>query len=93
MKTAFTRDLKLLMRKHPDRCSICKTEFDEEAVTYTVMGYDKYHRVQATSGCCADLIVNVKQIGLAGYFDPTSFEETMLSHPMYSTFMKKPLDA
>lgn len=75
-----------LLNKNAGRCSICKTAYDEEVLTYTCTGLDKIKRLQTTSSCCKDRIVKVISIGVAGFFDSENSEEIMSNHPLYHEF-------
>lgn len=78
-----------LMEKNQGNCSICKRTFDDESVVYTCTGYDKIRRLQVTSYCCNEKIVNVVNIGVMGYFNPDDFEELMSNHPLANAFKNK----
>ncbi len=89
MKTKYQRDLALLQRKHADRCSICYTRFGDDEAVYTVTGYDKRQKLQVSSECCANQIVDVRLIGVCGYFDEAEFDAILADHPLYDSFMIK----
>jgi hypothetical protein len=79
MHKAITR----LMEKNPDSCSICKTQFDDSYVVYTVFGYDKINRLQVSSGCCQHKIVKIVMLGICGYFPEEKRDEYMRRHPLF----------
>lgn len=72
-----------LMAKHPDSCSICKTQFDAPYVVYTVFGYDKINRLQVSSACCQHKIVKIVMLGICGYFPEEKRDEYMRQHPLF----------
>ena len=89
MKSKYQKDLKLLMRKNSDRCSICKLPYDDDCAVFTCIGYDSQRKLQQTTKCCADKIVEIKSIGVCGYLDPNEdFGEIIKNHPMYSDVYK-----
>lgn len=87
--------IKMLIRKNPERCSICKVYFEDyysdldHHAYYTCTGYDKKGKLQVTSQCCADKIGKIINIGLCGYFDPSEFEEILKQHPLYNELNKE----
>lgn len=95
MKTKYQKDLERLQIKGTDHCTLCGAPFDDDDdITYTVFGYTKLGKLQVTSGCCIDRIVDVRLIGLYGDIDLSDYNDYLREHPLYDTFMKNkaPID-
>lgn len=85
------KEINKIMNKHPERCSICKEYFDnDDRFVYTVFGYDKYNRMQLTTGCCAEFITRPISLGICGCFDPSDYEEILKDHPLAESFFEQP---
>ena len=88
MSKAYDKEYKLLMRKNPGRCSICKEYFDlEEYEAFTVVGYDERRKLQITAECCEGQILVATSIGIIGHIEnKEEFNESIKDHPLYDYF-------
>ena len=92
MSKKFDKELKLLQRKNEHRCSICKMRFLDDELTFTSIGYDKRRKLQLTTSCCEQDIVDLRQIGIFGTFDPEEFGVLIQEHPQYAAiYGEKPM--
>lgn len=89
MKTKYEKDLARLNKKGTEACSICHTPFSGNAMVFTVVGYDRLGKLQVTTGCCAERIVDIRSLGLCGFFEQEMTDEYLRQHPLYERVMKK----
>lgn len=85
MKTNYEKDLARLNKKGTEACSICHTPFSGNAMVFTVVGYDRLGKLQVTTGCCAERIVDIRSLGLCGFFEQERADEYLRQHPLYET--------
>ena len=85
------RKLQKLYKKHSGKCSICKTFFNRDVVTYTVTGIDSLNRLQVTSVCCCSKLKRRINIGATGYMNESDYVDVMNKHPLSQEFHSKPI--